>query len=247
MKIVHLHFAVGRNEQIPDPLVHFLWKFNLQKVFLFNHVYLALLFVWAAKFQLPDSVQPQKLVLVKIEQKVGRQVGLGLELKLPLDHFQNEKLKVDDRYETLCFDVEVGPDLSEFFRCVRLDLLLFVVELLLETFKNNCDEQIQHDECHEDHKTDKVRVAEHWVPTPLDSLLLSLFIGLLVALKVDWPLPWAVLHQVIPTVASRDPEQGYEGRAESLEVGVLIEWVLQFDGRKEVDAHYAVQELKKKK
>ena len=70
MKIVHCHFAVGRDEQIPNPLVNFIAQFDLQETFLLNQVYLALLFIRAAKFEFPDSVQPQKLLLVKVEQEI---------------------------------------------------------------------------------------------------------------------------------------------------------------------------------
>jgi hypothetical protein len=101
----------------------------------------------------PAFGKSQHLDMMKVEQCfisdfLSLSGNFAFDLKLPFDHIDDELFQIVNLDHSSSFWIVFLPHQSELLDSFRLNLLLFVTQLLREGLENNCYKQVHQDEGH---------------------------------------------------------------------------------------------------
>jgi len=143
------------------------------------------------------------------------------------------------------FRVVFAPELDKGVNVVLSDRELEGCALANEGIHNDSDEQVEEDERDHNHEGEEVDSGNNRFAAAVRNTIISLnrlIGGVLIALEGNAPGPHGVSHNSVPGFTRSAPQQQQECTREGLEVGVLIQIVLELDHTELRNAYNSEQE-----
>ena len=130
------------------------------------------------------------------------------QIELVEDQIHDQLVQVVDGDHPTRIRVVLSPPLVEVIASLLSDSQVLLLGRLELTLENDGDEEVEEDERDDEHEADEVDVGD-WRATAIDPISLLLLVGLLLHAASEKHVSRAstVVHDRLPILASRDPEQ----------------------------------------